>query len=137
MITISLYVLDFYSGFKSQSIHFFYRFMGESKCSVKNKAKVERSICAAYLHRETTYFYSHYFKNFIFSPSNVRNETHWKNETCDSTLLVFRQVGHHASKELTYWLTDVKFIYAHVHVLINCVEVKSYLEYVLISIFVP
>jgi len=30
--------------------------MGESKRSVKNKARVERSICATYLHRETTYF---------------------------------------------------------------------------------
>ena len=111
--------------------------MGESKRSVKNKARVEGSICAAYLHRETTYFCSHYFKNFMLSPSNVRNETHWQNETSTSTLLVFRQVGRHAGKELTYWLTDAEFNSAHVHVLINCAEVKSYLEYVLISIFAP
>ena len=95
--------------------------MGESKRSVKNKARVEGSICAAYLHRETTYFCSHYFKNFILSPSNVRNETHWQNETCDSTLSMFRQVGRHAG----------------IHVLINCTKVKSYLEYVLISISAP
>ena len=108
--------------------------MEESKHSVKNKARVEGSICAAYLHRETTYFCSHYFKNFILSPNN---ETHWQNETCDSTLSVFRQVGRHAGKELTYWLTDAEFNSAHVHVLINCAEVKSYLEYVLISIYAP
>jgi len=46
---------------------------------------------------------------------------------------VFRQVGRHAYKELTHGLTDVEFNFAHVHVLINCVEVQSYFEYVLIS----
>jgi len=75
---------------------------GESKRYVKNKARVEGSICAAYLHRKTTYFCSHYFNNFILLPSNVRNETHWQNETCDSTLSVFQEVVRHAGKELTY-----------------------------------
>ena len=69
-------------------------------------------------------FFSHYFKNFILSPSNIRNETYWQNETCDSTLSMFRQVGRHAGKELTYWLTNVEFNSAHVHVLINCAEDK-------------
>src|SRR3954470_6591893 len=34
----------------------FERFMGDSKRSVKNKARVEGSICAHYLHRETSHF---------------------------------------------------------------------------------
>jgi len=29
---------------------------------------------------------------------------------------------------LIHWLTDAEFKYAHVHVLINCTEVKPYLE---------
>ena len=33
--------------------------MGDSKRSIKNKARVEGSIYASYLHRETTYFCSH------------------------------------------------------------------------------
>ena len=111
--------------------------MGESKRSVKNKARVEGSICAAYLHRETTYFCSHYFKNFMLLPSNRRNDTQWQSETSESTLSVFQQVGRHAGKECTYWLTDAEFNSANVHVLINCAEVKSYLEYVLISIYAP
>ena len=35
---------------------FFYRFMGDSKRSIKNRARVEGSICASYIHRETTFF---------------------------------------------------------------------------------
>ena len=31
---------------------------------MKNKARVEGSICSSYLHNETTHFCSHYFNNF-------------------------------------------------------------------------
>jgi len=65
-----------------------YRFIGESKRSVKNKAKIEGSIYAAYLHYETTYFCSHYFKNFMLLPSNHSNEIQWQSETSESTLSV-------------------------------------------------
>jgi len=65
-----------------------YRFIGESKCSVKNKVKVEGSICVAYLHHETTYFCFHYFKNFMLLPSNHSNEIQQQSETSDSKLLV-------------------------------------------------
>jgi len=47
-----------------------------------------------------------------------------------STLSVFQQQGLHAGRESIHWLTDVEFKSAHVHVLINCTEVKYYLEYV-------
>ncbi|XP_052722912.1 uncharacterized protein LOC108345441 isoform X1 [Vigna angularis] len=80
----------------------FERFMGESKLSVKNKARVEGSICAAYLHRETTYFCSHYFKKFMLSPINVRNEMQWQDELCEGKLLVFQQSGRHVGKGFTH-----------------------------------
>ena len=102
--------------------------MGESKRFVTNNGKVEGSICASYLHCKTTYFCSHYFQNFTLSPKNRRNETQWQSQTSESTLLVFKQVGRHAGKECTHWLTDAEFNSAHVHVLINCIEVKPYLE---------
>ncbi|WVZ01850.1 hypothetical protein V8G54_022656 [Vigna mungo] len=96
----------------------FERFMGESKRSVKNKARVEGSICVAYLHRETTYFCSHYFKNFMLSTNNVRNETQYQRKISHSTLSVFQQLGRHAGKEMTHWLTDAEFNSVHVHSLI-------------------
>jgi hypothetical protein len=52
----------------------FERFMGDSKRSVKNKARVEGSICATYLHRETIHFCNHYFKDTL-APKSSRNET--------------------------------------------------------------
>lgn len=113
-------------------VHLFvyYRFMGYSKRSVKNKARVEGSICSSYLHRETTHFCSHYFNNKTLSPVNGRNAT-------DSVirhphaLSVFCLSGHHAGRDFPiFWPSDKVFNAAHVHVLINCTEVKPYIEYV-------
>ena len=101
--------------------------MGDSKRSIKNKARVEGSICASYLHRETTYFCSHYFNNSMLSPLNWRNEVQFQSDV--STLSVFKQQGRHAGRESIHWLTDAELRSAHVHVLINCTEVKPYLEY--------
>ncbi|WVZ25829.1 hypothetical protein V8G54_004373 [Vigna mungo] len=104
----------------------FERFMGYAKRSVKNKARVEGSICASYLHKETTHFYSHYFKNFMLTPQRNRNEVDIEIER--TTLSVFDQVGRHSGRESTHWLSDKELRSTHVHVLINCNEVQPYLE---------
>jgi len=100
--------------------------MGDSKRSIKIKARVEGSICVSYLHCETTYFCSHYFNNFMLLPHNWRNEVECQRDV--STLSVFQQKGQHAGRESIHWLIDAEFKSAHVHVLINCTEVKPYLE---------
>ena len=102
--------------------------MGDAKRSVKNKARVEGSICASYLHRETTFFCSHYFNSFMLSPHMSRNETQFQTASNDIRLSVFQECGRHGGKTLTHWLTDAELKSAHVHVLINCTEVQSYLE---------
>jgi len=53
---------------------YLYRFLGDSKRSIKNKARIEGSICASYIHRETTYYCSHYFKSYMLSVQSSRNE---------------------------------------------------------------
>nr|KYP73946.1 hypothetical protein KK1_006607 [Cajanus cajan] len=106
----------------------FERFMGISKRSVKNKARVEGSICAAYLHRETTYFCSRYFNHFMLSTTSNRNEMVNEKENLPPMLSVFNQPGRQSGKELVKWLIDEQHNSAHVHVLINCTEVKLYLE---------
>ena len=98
------------------------RFMGDSNRAVKG------SICASYIHRETTYFCSHYFINFILSLCNVRNQIAIEAERCPPMLSVFDKQGRSSGKELIHWLIDDEKDSAHVHVLINCVEVKPYLE---------
>lgn len=52
----------------------FQRFMGDSKRSVKNKAKVEGSIYALDLHQELSHFGSHYFNHMMLTPRIIRNE---------------------------------------------------------------
>ncbi|WVY94426.1 hypothetical protein V8G54_033514 [Vigna mungo] len=104
----------------------FKRFMGYAKRSFKNKARVEGSICASYLHKETTHFCSYYFKNFMLTPQSNRNEADIEIER--TTLSAFDEGGHHSGRESTNWLSDEELKSAHVHVLVNCNEVQSYLE---------
>ena len=95
---------------------------------MKNKAQVEGSIYASYIYRETTYFCSHYFNNFILSPCHVRNHIAIEAKRHPSMLSVFDKQGHSSGKELIHWLTNNEKDSTHVHLLINCVEVKSYLK---------
>ena len=104
--------------------------MGDSKRSVKNKARVEGSICATHLHRETIHFCSHYFTNFMLTPTNNRNEIEIEGERHPLALSIFCLPGRRAGKEVTSWLTGELWKSAHVHLLINCVEVSPYVTYV-------
>ncbi|XP_058750302.1 uncharacterized protein LOC131623315 isoform X2 [Vicia villosa] len=105
----------------------FERFMGDSKRSVKNKAKVEGSICAHYLHRETSHFCSHYFNHMMLIPRITRNEVN-VTERSQFTLSIFGLPGRSSGKTNVHWLAEKELQSAHVHVLINCVEVKPYIE---------
>ena len=78
------------------------RFMGDSKRAVKNKARVEGSICAYYIHRVTTYFCSQYFNNFMLSPHNIRNQIAIETEKRLSMLSVFDKQGRPSRKELIH-----------------------------------
>jgi hypothetical protein len=103
--------------------------MGDSKRSVKNKARVEGSICTGYLHRETTYFCSHYFKTFNLLPStSLRNNPQSDHDNVHPALSILSKCGRPSGKSQVYWLIDDEWKSAHVHVLINCDEVKPYLE---------
>lgn len=101
--------------------------MGDYKRSVKNKARVEGSICGAYLHRETIYFCSHYFNNFMLSTNN-RNQMDVEEERHPLTLSVFSKPGRPSGKKSASYLSDKEHKSAHVHILINCTEIKPYLE---------
>jgi len=107
----------------------FERFMGDSKRSIQNRAKIEGSICAVYVHKETSYFLGHYFIDRVLVPTTTRNEVYVDSERDPLTLSVFNLPGRHSSKVREHWMVDPKeYRSAHVHVLINCAEVKPYLE---------
>ncbi|KAK2455160.1 hypothetical protein QL285_002640 [Trifolium repens] len=110
----------------------FERFMGDSKRSVKNKAKVEGSICASYLHHETIHFCSHYFKDTLTGRSG-RNEPGSESFIHPLNLSVFNLSGRQAGAENVFFPGERVLKAAHVHVLINCTEVQPYLELFLTS----
>ena len=105
----------------------FERLMGDSKISLKSKARVEGSICAYYLHREISHFCSHYFNHLNLTPRIIQNPIN-VNEISQFTLSVFKLPGCPFGKKGVHWLIQKEMQSAHVHVLINCVEVKPYLE---------
>lgn len=102
--------------------------MGDYKRTVKNKARVEGSICMSYLHRETTYFCSHYFKNFTLCGTNIRNEAFVVNNNSPPMLSIFNQLGRPSGRPRKHWLDDAEWMSAHIHIVINCNEMKPYIE---------
>ena len=64
----------------------------------------------------------------MLSPHNIRNQIAIEIERRPPMLLVFDQQGRPSGKEFIHWLTDEEKDSIHVHVLINYVEVKPYLE---------
>ncbi|KAL3528982.1 hypothetical protein ACH5RR_008304, partial [Cinchona calisaya] len=104
-------------------------FLNKIKKTVKNKAHVEGSICEAYLAQEIAYFSSHYFEPHVLCSRHrvQRNDDGVVNDERQSTLSIFNFPGRTAGKGTTRWLSDKELQAAHLHVLLNCVEVKEYL----------
>lgn len=50
------------------------------------------------------------------------------NSTVPPTLSIFNQIGRPSGQPQVHWLSDTEWKSAHVHVLINCNEVKRYLN---------
>lgn len=105
------------------------RIMGDAKRAVGNLARVEGSICAFYMHHETTHFCSHYFQRVgLLSNINLRNDPRTKDDGVQPTLSVLNKSGRPSGMSKKDWIQDKDFRSAHVHVLINCDEVKPILE---------
>ena len=75
----------------------FEREIGGFKRTIKNRAKVEGSICQAYISKETSNFCSYYFKPDVQSRRTKvsRNDNGGEN-SIEPTLLIFNQPGHAA-----------------------------------------
>lgn len=114
-------------SFIYQMIFILYRMMGAYKRAVTQKARVEGSICSDYLSREISYFCSHYFKTFNLVPtSGLRNDPGGSVPSC--SLSIFTKRGRPSGSARDHYLSPQEYQSAHVHVLINCGEVKPYLE---------
>lgn len=105
------------------------RFMGVSKRAVTNKARVEGSICTDYVHREIANLLAHYFSSFNLVPTtSLSNNSCSESVVIHPTLSILHNSGRPGGKSGKHYLTDEEWKSAHVHVLINCDEIKPYLE---------
>ena len=97
---------------------------------VKNKSRVEGSICEAYLCQETSHFCSYYFESHVQSMRNNigRNDDGGIDETILPTLSIFNHSGRSAGTCKSRYLNDKELAAAHLHVLLNCEEVQPYIE---------
>lgn len=86
--------------------HSYFRLNGCSKRLVKNKDRVEDSICPSY---ETTHLCSHYFNDDKLSPVKGRNGT--DSVICHSNVLsVFCLSSHHVDRGFPiFWPSDKVF----------------------------
>ncbi|XP_049406263.1 uncharacterized protein LOC125869906 [Solanum stenotomum] len=111
----------------------FERFLNKIKKTIKNKSRVEGSICQAYLAQEISYFASHYFESHVLSSNNRvdRNDDLITKNATQPTLSVFNLSGRSYGKKKgnIQWLDDKEVVAAQLHVLINCDKVKPFLKF--------
>ncbi|XP_057996505.1 uncharacterized protein LOC131175846 [Hevea brasiliensis] len=109
----------------------FERYLRKLKNNVKNKAKVEGSICNAYLVEEASSFCAHYFEPHVNTrhrkvPRNDDTVEHMDEHL--GNLSIFTHSGRPLGKGKVRYLTEQEFQAAQMYILLNCIEVKPYID---------
>ena len=99
---------------------------------MRQKARVEGSICKSYIDEEASFFFSHYFKDhvdlsFVSVPRNDDQAVEQASSS-ESVLSIFKQYGRHASESEEVWLDDKEYHVAHTYILLNCSEVAPFIR---------
>jgi len=96
---------------------------------VKDKARLEGSICEAHINLETSHFFTYYFLSNMLCMRNRcrRNEVEGKQDGMQPTLLVLCPQGRPIGQVIPQWLTDEEYNDTHLHILLNCEEVQFYI----------
>jgi len=101
-----------------------YRFLHHLKGKVGNKARVEPSICYAYLMEEITNFITNYFDDSVDVRAQdlPRNVMNIDKDKFDANLpdIFSRNVGYAPNKGSGGFLDDLDHRLAHAYVLSNC-----------------
>ena len=97
---------------------------------MRQKARVEGSICKSYIEEEASFFFSHYFSDHvnISFESAPRNDEGIDQDDCQSTLSIFKKHGRPSGKCVEVWLDDRDYHVAHTYVLLNCAEVAPFVR---------
>ena len=105
----------------------FERNIGVFKRTVKNHARVEGSICEAYLSKETSFFCSYYFEAHVHTKrTNIGRNDDGGESSCPPTLSVFNRPGRGFGRTKDHYIVGKEWDAAHLHVLINCDELQSF-----------
>ncbi|XP_058729647.1 uncharacterized protein LOC131601773 isoform X2 [Vicia villosa] len=108
----------------------FERYLNRLKQMVKNRSRVEGSICEAYLCQETSHFCSYYFESHVQTLRNKvgRNDDGVQDDVVPQTFSIFNHYGRSAGFCKSRYLDDRELKAAHLHILLNCEEVQPYIE---------
>ncbi|XP_073133636.1 uncharacterized protein [Henckelia pumila] len=106
------------------------RFLRRLKSTVRNKARVEGSICNAYLVSEASIFCEHYFGDSIQTRQRKtrRQQQNLVNEIGSELFSIFTVRGRHIGGRKPRWLSNEEYHVVATYVLLNCVELKSYVS---------
>nr|XP_016444170.1 PREDICTED: uncharacterized protein LOC107769466 isoform X1 [Nicotiana tabacum] len=108
----------------------FERYLGTLKKMIGNKARVEGSICEAYLMTESTQLFSHYFEPRVITRNhNVdRNDEGGVMKDHKGHLLIFTHPGRllGEAKKRSLSLEEIKA--AQTYILLNCKEVEPFVS---------
>ncbi|XP_049367943.1 uncharacterized protein LOC125832793 [Solanum verrucosum] len=105
----------------------FERTIGESKRGMKQKLRLEGSMVEFHLAREIADFGSYYFESSVPCFQNRPNHHDDGGETI-KPLSIFNQPGKGSKKRTRRNLSAMEFKSASTHVLLNCPQVKPFLE---------
>ncbi|XP_075520630.1 uncharacterized protein LOC142553948 [Primulina tabacum] len=109
----------------------FERYLRKLKNTVRNKARVEGSICNAYLVKEAAIFCQHYFSDLTGSKTRKTRKAHESTyvDTNDSELLsIFLNRGKKIGAAKSRWLTNEEYHAVSTYVLHNCNEIKPFVS---------
>ncbi|XP_057779781.1 uncharacterized protein LOC130998378 [Salvia miltiorrhiza] len=113
----------------------FERYLRKLKNNVRNKARVEGSICNAYIVEEASTFCSYYFEEHVRTryrnvPRNLNTRDDVRFDGHPDRISVFKQPGQYFGKMTTRYLDEKEYHAAHTYVLLNCKEVtQTYLKF--------
>ena len=123
------YICLFNDRYLKFEMYILVRCMFDLKKKVRNKARVEGSICEAYTLEEISNFSSMYFEphiptRYTCPPRNDDGEQ----VTVADKLSIFQPLGHAFGSCRSRLLTDREQDAAHIYILFNCSAIDPYIE---------
>ncbi|XP_047342609.1 uncharacterized protein LOC124946061 [Impatiens glandulifera] len=105
----------------------FERFLKNVNQKVKNKARIEASICNAYILEEISTFASYYFEsNIQCKQRHPQRNTEGSVNNNDASISIFNYLGRSSGASTKLILNSQETLVAHTYVLLNCPEVDPY-----------